>query len=105
MIDDVDDDDDDDVVRFPLDNIWPPLGNFTSQDVHAFLRCFCVASSSLQISATLVGRFTRNNDSLRKTSTTIAQTNIKIQARENSLTHPLRHTLKVTLQSFKQNTE
>ena len=63
------------------------LGNFTSQDFVIILRSFCANSSSPQISAILVGNFTRDNSPqisaiLRKTYTTNAQTNIKILAHE-----------------------
>ena len=42
------------------------LGDLTSQEFYIFLRSFCVDSSSPQISAILVGHFTRGNDSLCK---------------------------------------
>ena len=65
-------------------------GNFTSQDFGNFLLCaaFCADSSPPQISAIHLGNFTLNWSSsqisaiLRKTSTTIAQKNDKILARE-----------------------
>ena len=43
---------------------------------------FCADSSSPQISTIRVGHFTMENDSLRKTSTKLAQKNYKILARE-----------------------
>ena len=57
------------------------LGNFTSQDFDIFPRSFCADASSPQISATVVGHFTRGKCQspkvsaiLRKTYTQIVQT-------------------------------
>ena len=43
------------------------LGIITSQDFDVFLRSCCADWSSTQISTMLVGKFTMENDSLRKT--------------------------------------
>ena len=57
------------------------LGNFKSQDFNLSLRCFCLNSSSPQISPILSGNFTMENGSLRKsppkTCAKIAQKNVK----------------------------
>ena len=60
-----------------LSELWVQLcdlGNFTSQDFDIFLRSFCADSSSPQISAILVGHFTGESISLRKTSAKHPQT-------------------------------
>ena len=65
------------------------IGNLTSQDFDILLRSFCADSSPPKISAIFVGHFTwgKNNSLrvsaiLRKTSATIAETNVEIQARK-----------------------
>ena len=72
------------------ERLYMPLGNSTSQDSDIFLRAFGADSSSLQVSAKLVGSFYAGRFQspqvfaiLRRTSGTIAQTNIiKFLARE-----------------------
>ena len=49
------------------------LGNFTIQDFDIILHSFCADSSSPRIFAILVGHFTGENGSLRKTSAKLSE--------------------------------
>ena len=69
-------------VPLPEKDCTPRLGNVTSQDLDTCLRSVSADSSSPRISAILVGNFTGKRDSLRKTFIRLAQTNVKILARE-----------------------